>query len=340
MSSTTRSTGCAVEPPQRLLAVGRLDDRVAVLLEREREHLADGVLVVDEQDRGGVDSGIVGSACCQDSPRDGGGPDLPHGAAAPRRGSLERPVNGGLYRARSLVARAAARCSSRSASRGRRRCPRPLLPPNFDGAATRALAADLSTQLPGPRHRAGRARCAPRSGSATSSRQYGLHGQRRDTWTQRVPGLGRVRLRNLWAVAPGQSREAIVVMAHRDDTGAGPGANDNASGTAALVELARGYARAGTAQRTRVRSAHTIVFLSTDGGAFGGLGAARFAAHSAVPRSSRRSTSTRSPGAGAPRIEIAGDEPRSPAALARRDRGAPRPRADRLGAGAPASSAS
>ncbi len=32
-------------------------------------------------------------------------------------------------------------------------------------------------------------------------------------------------------------------MAHRDDTGAGPGANDNASGTAALIELARAYAQ-------------------------------------------------------------------------------------------------
>ena len=31
-------------------------------------------------------------------------------------------------------------------------------------------------------------------------------------------------------------------MAHRDDPGDGPGANDNATGTAALVELARGYA--------------------------------------------------------------------------------------------------
>ena len=32
-----------------------------------------------------------------------------------------------------------------------------------------------------------------------------------DTWEASVPGLGRVRLQNLWAVAPGQSRDAIVV---------------------------------------------------------------------------------------------------------------------------------
>ena len=81
-------------------------------------------------------------------------------------------------------------------------------------------------------------------------------------------------------MAGGQSSDAIVVMAHRDDTGAGPGANDDASGTAALVELARGYAQAGTPAAERVRSAHTIVFLSTDGGSFGGLGALRFAQRS------------------------------------------------------------
>ena len=53
MSSTTRSTGLLRELLQRLFAVGRLDHLVAVALEREGEHLAHGVLVVDEQDRGG-----------------------------------------------------------------------------------------------------------------------------------------------------------------------------------------------------------------------------------------------------------------------------------------------
>src|SRR5436853_280556 len=60
-----------------------------------------------------------------------------------------------------------------------------------------------------------------------------------------VPGLGKVPLVNLLAIAPGRSQRALVVMAHRDNAGAGPGANDNASGTAALVELARAYANPG-----------------------------------------------------------------------------------------------
>ena len=103
-----------------------------------------------------------------------------------------------------------------------------------------------------------------------------------DTWTATIPGRGPTRLQNLWAVARGQSRQAIVVMAHRDDAGDGPGANDNATGTAALIELARGYALS-TTPGSRVRSGHTIVFLSTDAGSFGGLGAVRFASHPPFP---------------------------------------------------------
>ena len=52
---------------------------------------------------------------------------------------------------------------------------------------------------------------------------------------------------NLVAEKPGLSHKTIVVLAHRDDERLGPGANDNASGTAALIELARAYAPAGGA---------------------------------------------------------------------------------------------
>ena len=94
-----------------------------------------------------------------------------------------------------------------------------------------------------------------------------------------MPGLGRVRLRNIAAVAPGQSPDVIVVMAHRDDVGTGPGANDNASGTAALIELARSFAQPETSSQ-RLPSPQTIVFLSTDAGTYGGLGAVHFLATS------------------------------------------------------------
>jgi hypothetical protein len=131
-----------------------------------------------------------------------------------------------------------------------------------------------------------------------------------DTWHAKIPGRGTVTLRNLWAVAAGQSRDAIVVMAHRDDTGAGPGANDNATGTAALVELARNYAQS---SGRLVRSAHTIVFLSTDGGAFGGLGAVRFVTHAPFHVVATINLDAIG-GTGPPRVVITGDTPRSPAA--------------------------
>ena len=57
----------------------------------------------------------------------------------------------------------------------------------------------------------------------------------------------------------------------------GPGANDNASGTAALLELARAYAP--SARAARVHLPYSLLFLSTDGAVYGGLGAAWFAAH-------------------------------------------------------------
>ena len=75
---------------------------------------------------------------------------------------------------------------------------------------------------------------------------------------------------------PGSTPDAILVLAHRDDIGTGPGANDNASGTAALIELARGYGTLGTAA-AGPKPMHTLIFLSSDGGAFGGYGAERFA---------------------------------------------------------------
>jgi len=127
-------------------------------------------------------------------------------------------------------------------------------------------------------------------------------------------GGRRTTLVNLVAEKAGLSpREEIVVMAHRDDSGVGQGANDNASGTAALIELARGYANPGGA--LRARPTHRIVFLSTDGGALGGLGAAHFAADPVQSRDVVAVVNlTAIGGVGRPRLELAGDSPRSPAA--------------------------
>src|SRR5262249_30726966 len=52
------------EPVDRLLAVARLQDAKALSLERIREELLHGVLVVDEEDGGGVRHvGVPAEAC-------------------------------------------------------------------------------------------------------------------------------------------------------------------------------------------------------------------------------------------------------------------------------------
>lgn len=135
----------------------------------------------------------------------------------------------------------------------------------------------------------------------------------RQVFTADVPGRGRERFVNIVAVAPlrpqdaiARSDQTIVVMAHRDNLGASPGANDNASGTAALLELARNV---GTASVS-----HTLVFLSTDGGAYGGLGAEHFARSSVYANRTIAVINLDAiAGRGPPRIEFAGDTPRSPA---------------------------
>jgi hypothetical protein len=224
-----------------------------------------------------------------------------------RRGSLERPVNARLYRSAFLFLSLPLLILAFSIVRPGA-LPAPLLPPNFDGAATKQLATAFANAAP---DRAPNGLGALRAGQWFRDQMapYALPVST-DTWHAKIPALGTVTLRNLWAVAAGQSRDAIVVMAHRDDTGAGPGANDNATGTAALVELARNYAQS---SGRLVRSAHTIVFLSTDGGAFGGLGAVRFVTHAPFHVVATINLDAIG-GNGPPRVVITGDTPRSPAA--------------------------
>ena len=141
---------------------------------------------------------------------------------------------------------------------------------------------------------------------------YGLTAAE-DSWDEDIPDLGRVRLQNLVTVVQGSTDDAILVLAHRDDTGVGPGANDNASGTAALIELARGYGRLGTVAG-RPKPQHTLIFLSSDGGAYGGFGAERFASTSPYRDRIKAVVSLDGlAGSAKPRLELAGFEPRSPA---------------------------
>jgi hypothetical protein len=135
-----------------------------------------------------------------------------------------------------------------------------------------------------------------------------------DAFEATIPGQGRKLLRNVSFTTGPASGNAIVVMAHRDDSGLGAGANDNASGTAAMIELARAYGRPPGAPAQGSGPNHQLIFLSTDGGAFGGLGARRFAERFPDPSRIVAVVNLDSIGGrGPPRVEIAGDAPRSPA---------------------------
>jgi Peptidase family M28 len=230
-----------------------------------------------------------------------------------RRGSLERPVNGRMYRGTWLLVGVPLLVVDFSVGRPQA-LPPPVLPPTFDGETAKALATELASLHPDR---------SPGSAGALRaerwvSRRLALYGftTRTREFEATIPGVGRRRLRNLIAVAGEPGASAIVVAAHRDNTGEGPGANDNASGTAALIELARTYARStprsGGASGS-VRPAHAIVFLSSDGGAFGNLGNAQFAADPAYrDRIAAVINLDALAGSGSPRLAFTGDTPRSP----------------------------
>jgi hypothetical protein len=227
----------------------------------------------------------------------------------PRRGSLDRPINARSVRGTLLLVALPLLLAAFTVGRPEA-LPPPSLPLLFDGESAAELAAELARDYPDRTPGTSNA-----AGAATwFSRQLTLYGFRTttDTWREDVPGLGEVELRNVSTVVAGRSPDTIVVMAHRDTAGGGPGAVDNASGTAALVELAKAYAAAEGVQ-ARARPAHTVAFVSTDGGSHGALGAARLARSALIRNRAVAVVSLdalASP-AGA-RLVINGDEPRSP----------------------------
>ena len=187
----------------------------------------------------------------------------------------------------------------------------PNLPPAFDRTDARTLAAQLANGFPS------RISGTPAADAAARwfARELSPYGYtvRREPFSATVPGRGRIGLVNLVAEKRGLSHKTIVVLAHRDDAGTGPGANDNASGTAALIELARAYAPTGAAAQLRLP--YSLLFLSTDGGVDGGLGAAQFAARSPERQDVIAVIDLDAiAGPGRARLVLAGDTPRSPAA--------------------------
>src|SRR5262245_30185315 len=92
---------------------------------------------------------------------------------------------------------------------------------------------------------------------------------------------------NVIAIVPGDgplAAEAVVVAAHYDHLGVAkgvtyPGADDNASGTAVVVSLARAFGRAAAV----APPARTLVFALFSGEELGLLGSAHYVRHPVVP---------------------------------------------------------
>jgi len=232
--------------------------------------------------------------------------------ARPRRGSVERPVNARLVRGTWLLVALPLLLAAFSVARPQP-LPAPTLPPTFDSAIAEQLARELAREYPD------RSPGSPGGLGAASwvSDQFELYGfePRVERFTAQIPGRGKVELQNLVTVVRGASQRAIVITAHRDNTGEGGGANHNASGTGALIELARAFASVGGATLVQAQPTHTLVFVSTDGGDYGALGAAHFAESSPYRANALAVISLDAlAGAGRPRLLIAGDTPRSPSA--------------------------
>jgi len=223
-----------------------------------------------------------------------------------RPGSLERPVNARLYRGTWLLVVLPLLLLAFSVARPPALNP-PNLPPAFDASQAASIAKDLAANYPDRRP----GTLGARQAAAWFRRQlepYGF-GVRTDQFTATIGGR-RMTLVNLVTekTGIGISPPAIVVMAHRDDSGTGNGLIDNASGTAALIELARSYAPTAAAQR--ISLPYTLIFLSTDGAA----GAAHFAAQQQGRGNIMAVVNLDSIGArGRPRLVLGADTSRSPA---------------------------
>ena len=220
----------------------------------------------------------------------------------PRRGSLERPVSGRLYRGTWLLVGIPLLIAAFSVHKaGPLPPPTIALPASFDGPSAVTLASELARLYPDR---------APGSAGAVGAEQwvrdqltpYGLRVEP-ERFRADVPGLGERTLVNQVVTVPGRSPDEIAILAHRDDDGTGPGANNNASGIAALIQLAGSYGP------RAIRPQHTLVFVATDGGAFGDLGARHFAQGHPGRIVAAVSLDTLASN-GRPRLALIGNEPR------------------------------
>ena len=143
----------------------------------------------------------------------------------------------------------------------------PGLPPDaFETEAAASLARDLARAHPSPRPGSDQDEALA---EAVLARFKEINSM--EVSEQRFSGSDgdeEVELRNLIGILPGPSERQVAVIANRDVL-TGTGAASTIASTAALLEIASAFAG----------STHekTLVFVSSDGGSIGALGARRFA---------------------------------------------------------------
>lgn len=188
-------------------------------------------------------------------------------ARAPRAAALLRP---GPYRAGWLIVLLPAfvlLVGARTAPA----LPRSSLPPTFDGAqalaATNELADRFADRSPGSAGNRAAANWVAERLRAAGADVSLQHFRAPDDNGRTVPMVNVLGV----VTGKGRSHDALVFVAGRDDAPPGPGANDNGSGTGALLELAR----------TLVGSVTTtsLVFASVDGTTAESAGARELARH-------------------------------------------------------------
>ncbi len=149
--------------------------------------------------------------------------------------------------------------------------PKPVSAPPAEFSAVRAmdvLRALLAEGVPHPMGTPANARVRDRVVAHLAAMDYDVEIQRRFACNAgAVCGM----VENIIGRQPGARREnAVLLMAHYDSVGAGPGASDDGSGTAAVLEVARAL----RGQRFR----NPVALLITDGEEAGLLGAEAFIA--------------------------------------------------------------
>ena len=232
--------------------------------------------------------------------------------AAPR---LARAADQRAPLPRHLAARRSCRSSRRVQRQPAGAAVRPPLPPTLRPrrGARRSppiSPAAIPTARPGPPAPSARRGWFSTAQAVRRSTSRRPHDRSSDDPRPRAPCRSQPRRDGAVGTLP----DAIVVMAHRDNTGRGPGANDNASGTAALSSSRALCARPATSgSRARPALPHDRLPLHR---------------RRRVRRARRRATSPRIPRTrphrrrrqprrhrrrrAAPRLELAGDRPRSP----------------------------